>query len=138
MRILETSSKIAEEVIRERQEEEYKGKATGATNVPRCLVHQLATRRSQCFDTYDGKKPPVGVESYKDNLDNYIIGGEKLLSIYATKRDIREDRFANFQQQQNEGFRASESHSAENAFIVVDGNIQSILLLYIFCPKFNA
>lgn len=138
----ETSIKIAEEVLGGKKNASV-GFANGATNkFPDALsASALLGKKSMPLILTDGKKLPAGAESYKDNSDNYIIGGENSINIagLSGKRLSGSDRFATSAAVANEGFRASESYSAENACIVVDGtNYPDALTSISLSKKFNA
>ena len=136
----ETSVKVAKELVGNNSSAGA-GFVNGATNkFPDALsASALLGKKAMPLILTDGKNLPGGAESYKNNSKNYIIGGKSSIDIsgLSGKRLSGSERYATSAAVANEGFKASDSSSIENACVIVDGRNYPDALTSISISKKN-
>lgn len=136
----ETSVKVAKELVGDNSSAGA-GFVNGATNkFPDALsASALLGKKAMPLILTDGKNLPGGAESYKNNSKNYIIGGKSSIDIsgLSGKRLSGSERYATSAAVANEGFKASDSSSIENACVIVDGRNYPDALTSISISKKN-
>lgn len=136
----ETSVKAAKELVGNNSSAGA-GFVNGATNkFPDALsASALLGKKAMPLILTDGKNLPGGAESYKNNSKNYIIGGKSSIDIsgLSGKRLSGSERYATSAAVANEGFKASDSSSIENACVIVDGRNYPDALTSISISKKN-